>query len=130
MIDERTKMLIATLKKLYHRDAKHNIQRILTKTHEADIAAILEGFDLDQRFDLFRMEPSLAKQSGILSHLKPELQKEILSCLSQQQILKLVGLMDTDDAADLLGLLPEENAKAILSAMGKEDSDEVADLMG
>ncbi|MCB9025147.1 MAG: magnesium transporter [Bdellovibrionaceae bacterium] len=130
MIDERAKMLIATIKKLYHRDAKHNIQRIFAKTHEADISTILEGFEPGERFDLFRMEPSIEKQSETLSHLKPEIQKEILSCLTNQEILRLVDLMDSDDAADMLGQLPEAEANAILSKMKKEDSDGVADLMG
>ncbi|MCB0356753.1 MAG: magnesium transporter, partial [Bdellovibrionales bacterium] len=130
MIEERAKMLVATIKKLYHRDAKHNIQRIFVKTHEADIAAILENFEPGERFDLFRMEPSLEKQSKILSHLKPEIQKEILSCLSNQEVLRLVDLMDSDDTADLLGQLPNEEANVILSSMKKEDSDDVADLMG
>ena len=130
MIDERAKMLIATIKKLYHRDAKHNIQRIFVKTHEADIATLLEGFEPGERFDLFRMELSLEKQSEILSHLKPEIQKEILSCLNHQEILRLVDLMDSDDAADMLGQLPEEEAHLILSKMKKEDSDGVSDLMG
>ena len=130
MIDERVKMLIATVKKLYHRDAKHNIQRIFVKTHEADVATIIEGFEVGERFDLFKMEPSFEKQSKILSHLKSDLQQEIMSCLSKQELLKLIDLMDSDDAADMLGQLPEEEAKSILSSMDQEDSDEVADLMG
>ncbi|MCB0390489.1 MAG: magnesium transporter [Bdellovibrionales bacterium] len=130
MIEERAKMLVATIKKLYHRDAKHNIQRIFVKTHEADISTILESFEPGERFDLFRMEPSLEKQSQILSHLKPEIQKEILSCLTSQEIYKLIELMDSDDAADILSIIPEEVSNTILSSMKKEDSEDVADLMG
>ena len=130
MIDERAKMLIATIRKLYHRDAKQNIQRIFAKTHEADVASIIDGFDLGERFDLFRMVGSAEKQSEVLSRVELDVQKEILSCLSKQEILQLVELMDTDDAADLLGQIPEEESKEILASMGKEDSDEVADLMG
>jgi magnesium transporter len=130
MIEERVKMLIASVKKLYHRDARHNIQRIFTKTHEADIATILESFEPGERFDLFKMESSLEKQSKILSHLKPETQKDLFSCLSKQESLKLIALMDTDDAADILGQLPGDDAQVILSSMTQEDSEEVSDLMG
>lgn len=130
MIDERAKMLIATVKKLYHRDARHNIQRIFVKTHEADIAHILEGFEPGERFDLFKMEPSLEKRGQIISHLKPEIQKEILSCLTQQEALNLIEMMDSDDAADMLGELPEDDAQSILSSMNQKESEDVSDLMG
>lgn len=130
MLDDRLKMLTATMKKLYHRDAKTNLEKIITKSHPADIAAILENFEPGERFDLFKMEPSLDKRSEILSHLSNDLQTEIMSCLSRAEVINLVNSMDTDDAADLLGHLPGEEANEILSSMKEEDSDEVSDLMG
>jgi magnesium transporter len=130
MIDEKAKRLISTVKKLYHRDALQNIQRIFVKTHEADISHLLEAFEPGERFDLFKLEPSIEKRSQILSHLKPEIQKEILSCLTKQEALKIIALMDTDDVADLLGELPQDDAQVLLSSMTQEYSDEVSDLMG
>lgn len=130
MIDEKSKRLISTVKKLYHRDALQNIQRIFVKTHEADISHLLEAFEPGERFDLFKLELSVEKRSQILSHLKPEIQKEILSCLTKQEALRIIALMDTDDVADLLGVLPQDDAQVLLSSMTQEYSDEVSDLMG
>lgn len=130
MIDDRTKMLVETVRKLFRRGARHNIQRILVKTHKADIAAMLEGFEPDDRLEIFKLEPSWEKRAEILSYWNKDLQKEMLARLDKNEVIKLVPLMDTDDAADLLGHLPEEEAREILSAMHREDSEEVADLMG
>lgn len=130
MLDERTQMLFTTLHKLYRRGAKSNIQKILVKTHEADIAAILEQFDDEDRIHIFKSEPSLEKRAAILSHLDEEFQTQLLEQLSQEELIKLLTRMESDDVADLLGHLPEEQSQVILNEMEIEDSEEVADLLG
>ncbi len=130
MIKEQNKILYVTIKKLYSREAKNNIQKVLAKTHVADIADVISSFEKTERFDLFKMEASLDRRAEILSHFDVSLQQEILSCHSQEEVLSMVSLMESDDAADLLGYLPEEEAKEILASMVQEDSEEVADLMG
>lgn len=130
MLDEHTQMLYITLHKLYRRGAKSNIQKILIKTHEADIAAILEQFDAEDRIHIFKAEPSLEKRAAILSHLDEESQTQLLEKLTQEELIRLLTRMDSDDVADLLGNLPEEQSQEILSKMEIEDSEEVADLLG
>lgn len=130
MIEDHTKMLIATIQKLNSRGARHNIQRILAKTHQADVAAILHGIGAGERFDIFMMEPSSEKRAEIFSYLDQEVQQDIIGRLEKEEVIKLVALMESDDAADLLGNLPEEESKVILGSMVKEDSQDVADLMG
>ncbi|MCC7405899.1 MAG: magnesium transporter [Bdellovibrionales bacterium] len=130
MIEDQTKMLIATIQKLLSRGARHNVQRILAKTHQADIAAILHGLDPDERFDVLTMEPSPEKRAEIFSYLDQEIQQDIINRLDKNEVIKLVDLMESDDAADLLGNLPEQETKEILASMVQEDSRDVADLMG
>ncbi len=129
MSDDRINLLISTIKKLYSRSAKTNIQKIFVKTHTADIALILESFSSQERLDLFLMEPSLEKRAKILSHFDGEIQKSLLAELDDEMVSKIVGLMESDDAADLLGELSEEESSKILSEMDLEDSDDVADLL-
>ena len=130
MIDERTQVLITSVKKLLRRGAEYNIRRILNKTHDADIAVLLESFEINERIQLFYLEESEENRASILSYLSKDPQREILEHLPKNEVLQLVGLMDPDDAADLLGYLPEEESKEILSSMVKKDSEEMADLMG
>ena len=128
-LDERLRILSVTISKLYHRDAIDNIKKVFTKTHTADIATVLETFKPDERIDVFRLEHSLEKRAEILSHFDESVQREILDRLEKKEILKLVPLMESDDAADLLGNMSEEESKEILKAMVKEDSEDVADLL-
>jgi magnesium transporter len=129
MIDERTRMLIDTIRKLHRRDARANIQRVLVKTRTADIAAMLEAFSTADQVEIFQLEPSWDKRSEILSYLPKDQQMELVTQLDREVVGKLVQLMDSDDAADLLGRLPEEVAADLLSSMEKEDQEEVVDLM-
>jgi len=129
-MDEPTKMLVATVKKLYSRGARQNIQKILIKTHEADVAALIEGCGLDIGFEIFKLEPSIEKRAGILSRLDKELQSEFFYVLTRVEVLQLLSLMDSDDKADFLGDLTEEESQEILNSMVKKESEEVAELMG
>ncbi len=129
MIDERTRVMVATITKLHHRGAVKNIQKILRKTHEADVAALLGGLSVDIRVEIFMLETSLQRRAEILSYLKEAEQTELISILPKKEVLTIVSLMDKDDAADLLGHLPEQDSREILSQMHEEHSEEVADLL-
>lgn len=130
MIEDRSRMLIATVQKLLSRGARTNILRILSKTHAADIAILLQSLRSELRLEVFQMVEPDSKRAEVLSHLDSEIQEEIFDLLGRQEFLLLVGLMDSDDAADLLGALDAEESQEILSQMVTEDSQEVAELMG
>ena len=130
MIEDRTQRLIDTVRKLQHRGAIHNIRKVIQKTHTADVAAMLEGFREEEAFEIFKLEPSLEKQAEVLAYLPTQRQQDIVSRLNRADAVKLLALMDTDDVADLLGNLPEDESQQFLQSMKREDSEEVADLMG
>lgn len=129
MVNERTRLLTATIQKLLHRGAMPNIQRILSKTHSADIASVLQNFSDLEAYEIFKLEPSASVRAEILSYLDNDFQKKILDRISPEQASELVNLMDSDDAADLLANLPEEETKNILDSLEEENSTEVVDLM-
>ena len=66
-MDQRTKMLATTMGKLLNRGAERNIRRILGKTHDADVASVLEVLDTEARTSIFQMIQDKQRQSGILS---------------------------------------------------------------
>jgi Mg/Co/Ni transporter MgtE len=77
VIEERTKKLATTVSKLYRRGAERNIKKIIAKSHSADIAAVLEALDADERLSIFQMVPTLELKADILSRLNETLQEEI-----------------------------------------------------
>lgn len=122
-------LLVNSIKKLYHRRALENIQKIFIKTHHADIAEILSHFESEERTALFNLLAQGKDKSSVLSYLSETLQKEILETLSKKEVLNAVTGMDSDDVADLLAVLPEESVKEILTSMEKSDSTEVVNLI-
>ncbi|HAG91304.1 MAG TPA: magnesium transporter [Bdellovibrionales bacterium] len=129
-MEDRTKLIIASIRKLQSRGAKPNIRKILAKTHPSDMALVLQGLDPEERYEVFLMEESFARRANVMSYLDESLQKELIELSSREDILKILSHMDSDDAADLLGILPEEESKEFLSSMVRKDSEEVAELMG
>ncbi len=130
MIEERTKKLAVTVSKLYRRGAERNIKKIIAKSHAADIAAVLEILDADERLSIFQMVPNLDQKAEILSRLNETLQEEISVVLNPQEVQEILGQMPSDDAADLLGHLPEDLSKQLMQGMSTEDVQEVEELMG
>jgi magnesium transporter len=128
-VNDRARMLAVTIQKLYHRGATPNIQRILAKTHSADVASVLQNFSDAEAYEIFKLEPDESHRAQILSYLDNELQKKILERLSSEEASQLVTHMDSDDAADLLGQLPADESQNILENLEKEESTEVVDLM-
>jgi magnesium transporter len=129
-MDARTRMLKATVSKLFRRGAEGNIRRILMRTHTADVASLLENLSTEERIAVFSHISSIDQKAEVISYLKESTQVEILSILTNPEVQEIVSRMDRDDAADLLRRLPEESSKSILNAMVKVDSEEVEELMG
>lgn len=129
-MDDRIKILVASVRKLRSRGAKPNIRKILAKTHPSDLASMLQSLDPEERYEIFLMEQSFSRKADVMSYLDESIQKELIQLSSREDILKILAEMDSDDAADLLGILPEEESKEYLSSMVRKDSEEVAGLMG
>ncbi len=128
-MDQRTKMLSTTMVKLLNRGAEENIRRILGRTHDADVASVLEVMDTGARISIFQMIPDKQRQSNILSHMGKSFQAEIAHVFEIHDLQQLIGNMDSDDAADLLGHLPDELSQRVLSGLRKDELQEVEELM-
>ena len=130
MLNERTRMLVTTIQKLLHRQAYANIKKILSKTHNADIAEVLQSIGSDEALEIFKLDSNIDERADIFSYLDKSLQRSILSKLSDQETAQIVQAMESDDAADLLSHLSEDVSKTIIEALDSEESTEVVDLMG
>lgn len=129
-MEDRTKLLVASVRKLRSRGAKPNIRKILAKTHPSDIALVLQSLDPEERYEIFLMEQNYARKAKVMSNLDESIQKELIELSSREEVLRILSHMDSDDAADLLGILPEDESRELLSSMVRKDSEEVAELMG
>ena len=128
-MDQKTKLLATSISKLLRRGAERNIRRIINKTHDADVASVMEILDTEGRISVFQLISDPERQAEILSHLNKKFQTEIAQVYEISKLQKLLGMMDSDDAADLLGHLPDELSQQVLSGLNKDDLQEVEELM-
>lgn len=128
-MDQRTKLLATSISKLLRRGAERNIRRMINKTHDADVAAVLEILDTEGRISVFQLIPDPDRQASILSHINKKFQLEIAHVFEIHKLQQLLGHMDSDDAADLLGHLPDELSQQVLSGLNNDELQEVEELM-
>lgn len=128
-MDQKTKLLANSITKLLRRGAERNIRRIINKTHDADVASVLEVLDTEGRISVFQLISDPERQAKILSHLNKKFQTEIAQVYELSKLQKLLGIMDSDDAADLLGHLPEELSQKVLSGLGTDELQDVEELL-
>jgi magnesium transporter len=95
--------------------------------HPSDLASLLTALDEEEWGPL--VEQLEAEQlSALLTELEdPELHQMVPRI--QKQLPALISEMDSDDAADILGELPEEWVEQILQEMPQEESDPLEQLL-
>lgn len=106
-----------------------NMRRIVEKTHAADLAAVFQEMNDLEQGRLFQVLIQCQIAGDVLSELAPEVLQGLLLSLADGDLVEILTDMDSDDAADMLSLLPEERRVQILADMNTEDSEEVGKLL-
>ncbi len=128
-MDQRTRMLSSSINKLLRRGADRNIRGIISKTHDADVASLIESLDTTGRVSVFQLIPTLDRQANILSHISTKFQLELAHVLEIGKLQKILREMESDDAADLIRNLPEDLSQQVLNGLNKEELQEVEELL-
>jgi magnesium transporter len=126
---DRGSLLQASLLRLVRRGAWGHAQRLLEKSHEADVAQVLDRLTESDRQAVFNLIRSDEDRAAVLSLVEPGARAHLLSGLDPEAAARLLGQMSTDDAAVILRELSREQTEAILSAMGEGAAD-VESLLG
>lgn len=128
-MENRIKVLASSMSKLYRRGAERNIKKMLLKCHAVDLAEVLMSMETEMRLTLFQWIQNPDIQAEVLSRLNRTGQTEIAHTLDISELQNLLSLMDSDDAADLLGDLPEDLSQSLLSGLRKDELQDVEELM-
>jgi len=131
MPDKANTLLVESIQKLLRRKADRNLQKILQRTHAADIAGAMRSLTDRDRARLFRLIPGAELQGETLAEADRELQVPLLQILDDEELFELLRGMYTDDAADLIELLDEERADRLVRQLtGDEEGPDVDQLLG
>lgn len=104
------------------------LREVLEKLHPADIAEILESLEEPRRFEVFGLlSPELASET--LTELDDEYQEHLIHKTDAKTIGAIFEEMASDDAVDILGELPREDAERILRSIEVKEARELKDLL-
>jgi len=129
MSEDRSRILLETIKRLLRRDAAVHLHKIVNKTHAADLAVVFQFTTLREQETLFDLIDSTEQKAVLFSELEQEILLGLIEDMPAEKIAEILEQMPTDDVADLLGKLSDERAKALLELMTKEGSEEVEGLL-
>ena len=129
MQSDRTRVLTDSIRRLLRRGANSHLNKIVNKTHAADLSAVFRSLSGSHQQTLFQMIRDNEQKGELLGELDEDTAVEIIKNLNIEDIVEIFESMPNDDVADLLGRLPEEMSQAILEKMRKDESEEVEDLL-
>lgn len=90
------------------------IHESLDGVNVADVAAVLDELSLDESIFVLRILKSQLA-SDILIELDDTTQFKVLKEMEEEEIATFIELMDSDDGADILNLLPEREREDVIS---------------
>jgi len=103
--------------------AKH-----ISEMHPADIAAVISQVHTDEKTALFAsLTDKTAAES--LHELEPKIQALLLMTIDTKKALGILDKMPADEAADVLGDLPRENAEEFLRLMKPRKANKARGLL-
>ena len=104
------------------------VRSITQSMHPSEIASLIQAFPQEEKHLILEaLDAEVA--SEVYFQLNPEERVSILKLIRETSLTAMADEMESDDAADFLGELPEDVAKKVLETMGPEEREEVTPLL-
>ena len=100
--------------------SEHEIKILLKKLSSSEIAHALESSPPKQRKLLFSLLET-NEEGDVLAGLGEEIQQELVSNISNEELAEAVKELEPDETVDILQNLPEDRMNSILSKMSYRD---------
>jgi magnesium transporter len=100
----------------------------LSEIHPVDLADILEELEGGQRVALFNALDA-EQASDTLEEVEPRVQRELIRAIEKERAALLINEMTAAQAADILAILPRDQAGAILRLLDHDKSTKVEHII-
>lgn len=108
---ELSEELVSQIEGLIKADNKEDVAKLVEPLHPADIAEIMNELDTKEAQFLFLLLDE-EKAGDVLAEIEEDERQRFIDSFPPEVIAKrFVDNMDTDDAADLVGSMPNEQRK-------------------
>jgi magnesium transporter len=129
MIPENLQAIEENLLLLLQDGRREDLKVLLEELHASDLALILEELDNEERVALLTCMDS-EKAADAISEMDPESHpEELFELLTAEQSKAIISELDSDDATDLVSLLPETEQDTLLKNVDAEDAADIRQLM-
>ena len=116
------------LEKLIGEGQELKILTLISRLHPDDIAALIDELEEEQKTRLFRLL-DVETAGDVIMELDNISRELILEDIPDEKLSEIVDDMFSDDAADFIAELPDDQAQRILSHMDQEKSEDVQRLL-
>lgn len=124
---EITKEYIDRLKELIESENTDELKATMEPLHPADIAEVMDDLTMDEAKYIYLLLEG-EKASDVLIEIPEHDRKRFLKVLPPELIAsKFIEYMDSDDAADIMADLDEEQKQEVLKEI--EDTDQAGDIV-
>jgi magnesium transporter len=127
---ELSKEFLTNLRSLINEDNQKEIKKIIEELHAADIAEILNELNSEEAKAVY-MNLDHEKAADSLAELEDDVRDKFLKILPSDFIAeRFIKNLESDDAADIIGDLPEDKKAEVLSNIDDiEQADDIIDLL-
>jgi magnesium transporter len=129
LIGNEGMVILDMVRRLNRRGATDHLKKLILKTHPADIAWIYRHLTEDERTAVFNIIVQTDSVGEFLSELDVLHVTDLVKGLTPQYLAEILTTMPSDDAVDILEILPGEVANDIREHMAKKDREEVEELL-
>ncbi len=126
---ELTKDFLELLNSSIQEDDISWMEQHLFVLHHADIASILEELEVDDSIYIYNLLNE-ELQGDVIVDLDEELRDTIIRTFSSKEIAEQLEHIDSDDAADLVSELPQDQVEEIIGHIAdNETAEDIVDLL-
>jgi len=131
MAVQNLRIVTSSARKFINMGALNRLWNLIKNFHAADIASLMIHLISREKLILFNTlyEKEKEKAAEVMSELNPEDAADIVQGLPLDQIVDLMQISEPDDAAPIIGLLPEEMKESVLARMAAKPTEEVMELL-
>jgi len=127
--DAKIQKLAFAIDRLQRRGAIRPLQNVFSKTHPADLAAVLDSMPDGRVAPIFLAVPEAVMAAEALTEVSTRVRDLILAEASIERMVPILEHMPPDELTDLIQSLAPEVADQLMSAMAKGSQAEVEDLL-
>ena len=129
MPTDRNRILVESIKRLLRRGAVSHLDKIVNKTHAADLSVVFRSLAFEHQRKLFDLIQDTEQKGTLFSELDEDTFQDIVEGIDDAELVNIFESMPNDDVADLISRLPEDRSSFILDSMRKDESREVEGLL-